>query len=152
MFTLKRMTAGLSLALFGWVLAMEFAAQSTQYFFAPGFHQIAAAIGLVVGWTFLGRNLGGRLLSTLWFTAQAIVLVAVIAAGIFAIRDGALNGTRRFRRDPIDAVMGMFDKLVEFLLATLQFDFMITAGFGVLVTGVFVHIAAAIIERRRNAR
>ena len=153
MFTLTRLFSALLLGLFAYMIAPQY-----ELLHEPGtdlgrFEPWVGGVGVVIGWSFLGRQIGQR---ALWFSAfvgaQAVALTGIVAAGVLAVREVFVLGYRMRYDNVTEAFTGYFDIVVNWLALTIQRDFLIMLGVGGLVLGAVLHLLYLAMERRRNDR
>jgi hypothetical protein len=153
MFTLTRLFSAVLLGSLAWFLAPYYEALWVPQTELGHFEPWIFRCGLVVGWFFMGGLIGVR---GMWFsvyaTAQGLVVTAIAAAGIFAVREVFILGYRRRYTEPLDAVLGIPQIAGEYLAWTLNLDFLLLAAAGATLVGVFLHLLHAWMERRRLAR
>ena len=152
MFTLIRPVSGILLALLAAHAASVYWPMLRPDHPPGSFALWVGLIGLVIGWGFLGSRVGRQLWLSVFVAAQAVVLVALAAAAVFAVREVFILGYQRRYREPMDAVNGFFDLAQGWLRLALERDFLILLGLGALAVGVLAHLAHRLLERRRMAR
>lgn len=152
MFTLIRPLAALALGLLGYVAGNAYRVLDDTLREDSTIALWMAFIAAVVGWRFLGGRLGQSLWMSLFVTVQAVVLAGIVASGLFALRQIFALGYQRRYREPMEAVSGFFENWGNYLLSTLDQDFLTLLAGGALIVGVVLHVLSWLMERRRNQR
>lgn len=152
MFTVIRPFAALALAILGWLAAEAYRPLNDQVPDTATFALWTAGLSAVVGWMYLGGQIGRALWYSIYASLQAVVIAAVVTSGVFAVRQVFLLGYRRQYREPMDAVTGYFDEFVGFLRVGLERDFLILLGGGAVVVAIALHVLFLVMERRRKTR
>ena len=153
MFTLIRPISALVMAIIGLIAAQFY----TQLYAGEAaqlgrFHLWLAALAAVIGYGFLGTRVARGPGWAVYFTLQAVVLTALLAAATFALRMVFIFGQRRIYREPVDAVEGFFDHMLRFLAIGLNPGFLLFLAGASLATGIGLHLVFRLLERRRLAR
>jgi len=152
MFTIIRPIAAVLLAVFA-----VYAAQAYEPIYDPeadlgSFPVWAAGVSFVVGWMFLGGQVG----RSLWYSAfvgiQAVILAAIATAAFLAVGVVFNRGYNMRYGEVIDAITGYFGIIVDWLTRGLVPEFLILMGVGGTVVGIILHILWSGMEKRRNAR
>lgn len=152
MFTLIRPLAALALGILGLFAAEAYRPLSDLVPETLTFTLWTAGFSALVGWVFLGGQMGRALWYTIYASLQAVVLAAIVTSGAFAVYRIFLLGYRRQYREPMEAFTGYFENIVDFLRAGLERDFLILLGGGAVVVALALHMLHKLLERRRLAR
>lgn len=152
MFTLIRPLAALALGLLGLVAAEAYRPLNDIVPETMTFTYWTAGLSALVGWVFLGGQMGRALWYSLYASLQAVVLAAIVTSGVFSVYRIFLLGYRRQYREPMEAFTGYFENLVDFLRLGLERDFLILLGIGALIIGLALHMVHWLLERRRLTR
>lgn len=152
MFTLIRPLSAVVLAVFAY-----FAARAYEPLFDPqadlgNFPLWAAGVSLVVGWTFLGARIGRPAWMSVFAALQAVVLSALSVAMVLAVREVFILGYHRRYHEPMEAVTGYFQIVVNWLGKAMERDYLIMLGIGGVVIGVVLFVSWEMMEGRRNDR
>lgn len=153
MFTLTRLFSAVLLGSLVWFLAPYYEALWVPQTELGHFEPWLFRAGLVVGWLFMGGLIGAR---GMWFsiyaTIQGVVLTAVFAASVFAVREVFILGYRQRYTEPLEAVLAIPEIAGKYLFWTLDTDFLILTGAGATIIGIFLHLLHGWMERRRQDR
>ena len=152
MYTLIRPFAALTLAILAFLAADAYAALLSPDVSPWHFRWILAAVAVVIGYVFLGGRLGREVGWAVFFTLQAIVLVAIATSMIFAVRMVFIWGMRRLYREPLEAAVGVFDHTFRYLSVALDPAFLLMLGTGGVVAGIVLSLLYRLLDRRRLAR
>ncbi len=152
MFTLIRPLAALALGILGLFAAEAYRPLNDLVPDTATFTYWTIGLSALVGWLFLGGQMGRALWYSIYASLQAVVLAAVVTSAVFSVYRIFLLGYRRQYREPMDAFTGYFENLVDFLLAGLERDFLILLGVGAVVVGLVLHVVHWLLERRRLTR
>jgi len=152
MFTLIRPFAALALGLLGWFAAEAYRPLNELIPETVTFTLWTAGLSAVVGWIYLGGQIGRALWYSIFASLQAVVLAAVVTSAVFAVRQIFVLGYRRQYREPMEAFTGYFENLADFLLVGIERDFLIMLGIGAVIIGIVLHALHWLLERRRSAR
>lgn len=134
-----KLFAALSLAVLGWV-ASEMVKPLVPFSTDWGwFNHVNAAIGVLIGWTFLGPRAGGGITAAInngITSAVALVLVGVLVQGVNEMV--RLSFARRYT-SPFEAIAAIFEISIDYARILLDVQLIVT----LLVGGV---IAAIVTE------
>lgn len=110
----------------------------------PGFHlaKVAAALGLLFGWTMLGARAGYGYVSTTGFAFTTLGLVVLWSLVIFSATEMVERSLRKFYDGPVEALEAMVEILVEYAKLLVHPDFMWPALIGTIFVGAIVEFAA----------
>lgn len=152
MFTLIRPIAALFLAVFSY-----YAAEAYEPLYDPdidlgNFPWYAVRVGALVGWVFLGGQMGKPLWYSIYVTIQAVVLTAIGTAMYLAVGEVFTRGYRRVYREPFEAFTGYFEIVLDWLGRGIVPDYLLFLAGGGAVIGIVLHLIHGLMERRRNAR
>lgn len=153
MFTLTRLLSALLLGLFAYAVAPQY-----ELLHEPGtdlgnFEPWVGAVGVAIGWAFLGRQIGQRAIWHSGFVGvQAVALTGIAAAGVLAVREVFVLGYRLRYDGVTEAFSGYFEIVVNWLSLAMQRDFLLLLGAGGLVLGIVLHLLHLMMERRRHDR
>jgi len=152
MFTVIRPISAVLLAVFA-----VYAAQAYEPIFDPeadlgSFPAWAAGVSFVVGWMFLGGQIG----RSLWYSAfvgiQSVIMAAIATAAFLAVGEVFRRGYNMQYGEVINAITGYFEIIADWLMRGFVQEFMILMGVGGLVLGIILHILWTVMEKRRNDR
>jgi len=152
MFTLIRPLAALALGILGLFAAEAYRPLNDIVPETITFTVWTACLSALVGWVFLGGQMGRALWYSIYASLQAVVLAAIVTSGVFSVYRIFLLGYRRQYREPMEAFTGYFENLVDFLRAGLERDFLILLGGGAVVVALSLHMLYKLLERRRLTR
>lgn len=153
MFTLIRPVSAVLLAVFAYFAAVAYGpVYDPEIDLGTTYILYAVGVGFVVGWVFLGGMLGRALWFSIYASLQAVVLTAVVTAGVLAVGETFTRGYRRQYTEVMEAVLGYFDIVLNWLGRALVADYLIALAVGAAVVGVSLHVLNALFERRRNER
>lgn len=152
MFTLIRPLAALALGLLGLLAAEAYRPLNDIVPDTPTFTYWTVALSALVGWMFLGGQIGRALWYSIYASLQAVVVAAVVTSAVFSVYRIFLLGYRRQYREPMEAFTGFFGNIVDFLRLTLERDFLFLMGAGAIVVGLVLHLLHILLERRRLTR
>jgi len=152
MFTLIRPLAALALGVLGLVAAQAYRPLNDLVPETMTFTYWTVGLSALVGWLFLGGQMGRALWYSVYASLQAVALAAIVTSGVFSVYRIFLLGYRQQYREPMEAFTGYFENLVDFLRVGLDRDFLILLGGGAVVVGLVLHAAHSLLERRRLTR
>ena len=152
MFTLIRPLAALALGLLGLFAAQAYRPLNDIVPETMTFTYWTVGLSALVGWVFLGGQMGRALWYSIYASLQAVVLAAIVTSGLFSVYRIFLLGYRRQYREPMEAFTGSFENFVDFLRLALERDFLILLGVGAVIVGLALHAAYWLLERRRLTR
>lgn len=153
MFTLIRPVAAVFLAIFAY-----FAAVAYEPLFAPDadlgttYIWYAVRVAFVIGWVFLGGQLGKALWYSVYAAVQAVVLTAIATAMVLAVGEVFILGYRRRYSEVTDALTGYVEIVIDWLTRALVPEYLLLLAAGGVVIGVLLHGIHILMERRRNDR
>ncbi|WP_209425700.1 TrgA family protein [Pararhodobacter sp. SW119] len=152
MFTLIRPLSALVLAILAIVAAEAYRPLFAEGAQLGGLNLWVAGIAAVIGFGYLGPRVDHGFFWTLYYTAQAVVLTALVAALGAALRMVFVHGYRRVYREPMDAVEGFVDQTLRFMAVAMDRSFLLLLGGGALICGIVLWLLFRLLERRRLAR
>lgn len=139
--TAARLVAGLALAAVAWLTAHLYALALPEGQQAGLVRESCAGLGLVIGWRVLGGFLDQRRGRV---EAMGTGLRAALSALIlFALREVALRAIDGRYRDPMQAVLDVFSRILHLGSGMLRADVMAALLLGGLLCGALAHMAAA---------
>ncbi|WP_417598293.1 TrgA family protein [Pararhodobacter oceanensis] len=152
MFTLIRPLSAVFLAVFALIAAQAYAPIYDSEADLGRFPLYAAAVSFLIGWRFLGRQIGKALWLSVFAAWQAVVLAAVATAMFLAVGEVFRRGYRRQYGEVIEAITGYFGIVVDWLSRGLVQEFLILLAAGGTIIGVVLHILWVMLEARRHDR
>lgn len=143
--TAARLVAGLALAAVAWLTAHLYALALPEGQQAGLVREICAGLGLVIGWRVLGGFLDQRRgrVEAMGTGLRAALTVALSALILFALREVALRAIDGRYRDPMQAVLDVFSRILHLGAGMLRADVMAALLLGGLLGGALAHMAAA---------
>lgn len=103
---------------------------------SPRISLAAAGIGLVCGWSVMGGLVGRGFVAAAGFGLRTMVTIIFFALLFSAIYDMVLLSMKLRYDGPMEAVVGIFELMVERVLLMRDANFIATSAIGGIVGGV----------------
>ena len=142
---MAKLVSAIIVAVLGWIgadqVGLHLPPEVQQVLFRP----ITAALGLVIGWRFLGKRVGGSYQTAIGFGLSTVVFLVIAGLVTFSMLEMLKRSLRKNYDGPVDAIEGMFEIAGDFALTYLPQPNVIVVG---VVGGIVVGIIANFIGRR----
>jgi len=143
--TMPKLFAAVLMAVFGYVVADRVAGHLPEEVQQGLLRPITAFFGILVGWRFLGRRVGGSMRSALGMglsAAFALLLVSLIFFSGNEMLRRALRKTYKGAEAPFLALQDMVQISLDFRVHLFYADVVTTFILGGLIVGVIVELVA----------
>lgn len=104
-------------------------------------YAVAVGLGLVIGWLVMGNNVGrswGEAISLGWGTVIALMICALLALSVSLMIQRSM---RMLYKGPMEALLGVFDLMLNYGLVMLDLKFLALLALGGAVGGVLAEFA-----------
>jgi hypothetical protein len=137
-----KLMAALSFAIVGWIVANAYVPTMPSGTTVGLFRELCGVIGALVGWKVMGGSVGkgyGASIGSGWKTVIVLVFFALL---IFSTREMVLLSMKMRYDGPVDAVLAIFELMMEKAQALLTPNVLVSMVVGGAVAGLLSESAS----------
>ncbi len=137
-----KLMAALSFGIVGWIVANAYVPTLPSGISVGLFRELVGLLGAIVGWKVMGRSVGkgyGAAIGSGWKTMIVLVFFALL---FFSIREMVLLSMKMRYEGPMDAVLAVFELMLEQAQALLVPNVLASIVVGGAIAGVLTENAS----------
>ncbi|WP_172294434.1 TrgA family protein [Pseudoruegeria sp. HB172150] len=140
--TAAKLVAAILLGVMGWFVADMIVPYFPEEMKPGRFREIVAAMGVMVGWTFLGRRAGGGLSYSFGLGLAASGLMVFWSLFFLAGYEMVIRSLRKSYAGPMEGLKGMMEIAIEYLVFLKPLEVAGTLIIGGMILGFVVELVA----------
>jgi hypothetical protein len=133
--TAAKLISALFFAALGWVLADVYVQFMDGGPNVGRLREICAVVGAVCGWRVMGTLVGDSMWLALGSGLRTSVTLAFFCFLGFSAYEMVLQSTKMVYEGPMEAVLGVFEIMVEYLAVAMTWEFVLTLVIGGMIGG-----------------
>ncbi|WP_309666899.1 TrgA family protein [Tabrizicola sp.] len=134
--TAAKLVAAVVFAIVGWIAANAHVPALGEAVNVGAFRELVGLLGMLIGWRVMGPAVGHGYQAALGSGIKTAVVLAFLALLIFSTREMVLTSMKMRYDGPVDAVLAIFQLMLEHAQKMLTFNVIIVLVVGGLVGGV----------------
>lgn len=138
--TAAKLIAGILFALVAFISAHAYIPVLPEGSQVNVFPQYNAALGFLVGWLILGRGVGNGIMAAFWTGMMTSVWFYLWALLLWSLRDMLEKSTKLYYKQPTQAVLAVFENIMDYGVLGLYAPFIITLLAGGAVAGILTEL------------
>lgn len=139
--TAAKFVAALIFAAVGYFAAQAYIPSLPEGTQTRGFREICAFIGLLCGWIVMGRRVGKPYSEAIGSGILTSVIIVFWALLLFSVYEMIQLSIKMRYDGPMDAVLGVFELMLEYGMALPRQGVLLALGVGGIVGGIAAEVA-----------